>query len=153
MVVGLSPMDTYVIATDGSPSARRAVAFGIDLADKQGAQVIFVHVAPASDWAPVATPVAPVRLPHEPNDGDRASLVEAVELARARGVTARTELLVGDRVDELVAFADAVDAKMIILGSRGHGPLASALLGSVSRGVLDEALRPVLIVRGEQIAA
>src|SRR5690349_7909633 len=144
-------MDTFLIATDDSPSARQAVTVGIDLADKQGAQVIFVHVAPRLEWLPVAAPVH-AQTPHVPNDADRASLVEAVELARERGVTARTELLVGDRVDELVAYADAVDAKMIILGSHGHGPLASVLLGSVSRGVLDEAVRPVLVVR-EKLAA
>jgi len=145
-------MDTFVIATDGSPSAKRAVAFGLDLAEAQGAQVVFVHVAPALEWAPVAAP-APVRVPHTPTDVDRAPLVEAVQLARERGVTARTELLVGDSVDELVAFADLIDAKMIILGSRGHGPLSSIFLGSVSRGVLDEAVRPVLIVRDEPVAA
>ena len=56
-------------------------------------------------------------------------------------------MLRGDPVDEIVAYADTVDADLIVVGSRGHGAVASALLGSVSRGVLREARRPVLVVR------
>jgi nucleotide-binding universal stress UspA family protein len=63
-------------------------------------------------------------------------------------VTSYTKLLRGDPVDEIVAYADTVDADLIVVGSRGHGAVASALLGSVSRGILREARRPVLVVRG-----
>src|SRR6266540_2512147 len=46
-------MDKILIATDGSTSAAEAVAFGLDLAEKKGASVFLVHVAPELDWAPV----------------------------------------------------------------------------------------------------
>ncbi len=61
---------------------------------------------------------------------------------------ATTHLLVGDAAREIAAYADSQDADMIVVGSRGHGAIASALLGSVSRGVLRESKRPVLVVRG-----
>jgi nucleotide-binding universal stress UspA family protein len=88
------------------------------------------------------------RVPHEVTEYDRVSLDEATEVACEHDVQASTKLLVGNTVDEIVAYADTEDVDMIVVGSRGHGALASALLGSVSRGVTSESKRPVTIVRG-----
>ncbi len=61
-------------------------------------------------------------------------------------------MLSGDPVDEIVAHAVSLDADLIVLGSRGRGAFASALLGSTSRGVIAEARRPVLVVHGDTVA-
>ncbi|GLX50825.1 universal stress protein [Streptomyces hygroscopicus subsp. hygroscopicus] len=39
------------------------------------------------------------------------------------------------------------DAEMLVLGSRGHGPVVGFLLGSVGQHVIAEATRPVVLVR------
>ena len=140
-------MKKILIATDGSASAREAVAFGLELAARQGAEVIVVHVAPALDVLPVAGFGMPAAQPHPVSAYDRASLDVASTLAAAAGVKIQTELLTGNPVDEIVAFADSIDADLIVVGSRGHGAVASAILGSVSQGVLHEARRPVLVFR------
>lgn len=147
-------MKKIVIATDGSESAHEALEVGLDLAIEQGAVPIVVHVAPTEDVVPVIsfTAVASPHVPHEITDDDRKSLAAAAELAAEKGLYPRTELLAGDPVNEIVAFADSVEADLIVVGSRGHGAIASALLGSVSRGVLHESRRPVLVVRGTHMA-
>lgn len=142
-------MKKILIATDGSPSSAEAVEFGVELAAEHEAAVIFVHVAPATDVLPIASYGALPRVPHEVTEYDRVSLEDAEQVATEHGVRASTKLLVGDTVDEIVAYADNQDVDMIVVGSRGHGALASALLGSVSRGVLSESKRPVMIVRGQ----
>jgi nucleotide-binding universal stress UspA family protein len=142
-------MKRILIATDGSPSAREAVDFGLELALDEYAEAIFLHVAPAVDVLPAMGGFGMAgALPHELGAADRAALTEAASLSEERGVHARTELLTGDPSDEIVAYADSIDADLIVVGSRGHGVIASALLGSISRGVLRETRRPVLVVRG-----
>jgi nucleotide-binding universal stress UspA family protein len=144
-------MKKIVIATDGSTSAQQAVEFGLELAAEQEAEPIFVHVVPAVDVLPAGGfGVTTARL-HNVTGDDRAQLDEAARLAVEHGMHARTELLKGDTVNEIVAYADDIDADLIVIGSRGHGAVLNALLGSVSHGVLHEARRPVLIVRGTQV--
>jgi len=145
-------MKAILIATDGSPSAQEAVEFGLELAEEQHAGVVFVHVAPGLDVVPSPGFGWTAGVPHEVTDYDWSPLNEAMELAKERDIEARTAMLRGNAVDEIVAYADTIDAELIVVGSRGHGTLASALLGSVSRGVLREARRPVLVVRGVEAA-
>ena len=143
-------MKTIMIATDGSPSAREAVAFGLELAAEQSGDAVVVHVVPAVDVVPTSGFGLMGALPHVPSADDRIALDEVSTLAEEEGVIARTELLTGNPVDEIVAHADSIDADLIVVGSRGHGAVASALLGSVSLGVLHEARRPVLVFRRAQ---
>ena len=147
-------MNKILIATDGSESAHEAVEFGLDLAAEQGARAFIVHVAPTVDVMPYANfgYVGP-SVPHEFDEHDRECLQEAAEHGAEKGVDVETALLKGRPTDEIVTYADTIDADLIVVGSRGHGTIASALIGSVSRGVLHESRRPGLIVRGAHVAA
>jgi nucleotide-binding universal stress UspA family protein len=142
-------MKRILIATDGSPAALQAVELGLELAAEYAAQATFVHVAPAADVLPVAgfALAGPVSVPHEVDEDDRHALDEALALAEERGVPALTKLLVGNAASQIVAYADEIDADLIVVGSRGLGAIEGALLGSISRKVLHDAKRPVLIVR------
>ena len=141
-------MNRILVATDGSSSAAEAVEFAIELAAEQEAKLIFVHVVPALDVVPVSGFGIAGAFPHEPSDQDRALLEEAAAVADEHDVRSTTALLTGDTVDEIVAYADSHQVDLIVVGSRGHGAVTTALLGSVSRGTLRESKRPVLIVRG-----
>ena len=141
-------MNKILVATDGSDSAAEAVEFGIELAAEHRAELILVHVVPALDIVPVSGFGIGGAFPHEPSIEDRAVLDDAAAIAEEHDVRSTTVLLAGDTVDEIVAYADSHDVDLIVVGSRGHGTIANALLGSVSRGVLAESKRPVMVVRG-----
>jgi nucleotide-binding universal stress UspA family protein len=145
-------MKRILIATDGSPAANEAIAFGLELAQEHHCEVTVVHVAhaPGSEDARVGPYGPPVGWP-QPED--YRPLTDAEALAAEREIAIETRLLTGDPVGEIVAYADALGADLTVVGSRGRGALASALLGSVSRGVLHESRRPVLVVRGTNVAA
>lgn len=140
-------MNRILVATDGSERAADALDVAVELAGEQGAELIVAHVIPWLDVLPGPGLATAAALPHRPTDAERALLEEAADLAASCGVVATTALLQGNSAaHELVAFADSHDVDLIVLGSRGHGAIASALLGSVSNGVLRESSRPVLIV-------
>jgi nucleotide-binding universal stress UspA family protein len=141
-------MKKILIATDGSASAREAVDVGVELAVEQGAEITFVHVLPPDEYV-VAGRMAPAvpKAHHVAMDESELALREAAYTAEQAGVAFALERVSGETVDEIVAIADSLDADLIIIGSRGRGPVTSALLGSVSRGVLGETRRPVLVVR------
>jgi nucleotide-binding universal stress UspA family protein len=145
-------MNTILIATDGSESSLEALSYGLDLAQEHDTDVCVVHVeAEPSAREPLFAPAGP--LPEWPGHKEYATLTDAARIARERGMAIDTKLLVGHVVDEIVAYADSIDAGMIVVGSRGRGAITSALLGSVSRGILKEARRPVLVVRDAEARA
>ena len=141
-------MNKILVATDGSDSATEAVEFGVELAAEHDAELILVHVVPALDIIPGSGFGIGGAFPHEPSLEDRQLLEDAAVRAEEHDVIATTVLLAGDTVDEIVAYADSHNVDLIVVGSRGHGTIANALLGSVSRGVLAESKRPVMVVRG-----
>ncbi|MEP7334535.1 MAG: universal stress protein [Actinomycetota bacterium] len=137
-------MKTILIATDGSVGAQAAVEEGLDLASETGADVLFVAI----------------RQPPYPILGDpywqqslsnelarlRPALKDAVERANSRGIHADYDLLEGDPAERILDLAGSRDVDLIVIGSRGLGSVASAILGSVSKRVLHDADRPVLVV-------
>jgi nucleotide-binding universal stress UspA family protein len=144
-------MKRILVATDGSVSSTEAVQFGVELAAEHDAELIFVHVVPVLDVVPSTGFGLSGAFPHEPTKADRALLDDAAAVAMEHGVVSTTALIRGETVDEIVAYADAHDVDVIVVGSRGRGAMTATLLGSVSAGVLREARRPVVVVRAGAI--
>ena len=144
-------MKRILIATDGSAAANEAVKIGVELARDEGAEAIFVHVVTTADMVAMNGFGLGGYVPNEPTDWDEHILDDAQAVAESEGVPAGTALLRGDPVVEIAGHADAVDADLIVVGSRGHGAFTSGLLGSVSRGILGRWKRPVLVVRAAAV--
>ena len=142
-------MKKILIATDGSAPSAEALQVGLDLAAQEGAETVVVHVIPSLDTLPSGGfGLATGAVAHAVTEADMQPLDAAEALADELGVPVTTTLLRGTTVSQIVAYADEQDVDMIVIGSRGHGALTTALIGSVSLGVLRHTKRPVLIVRG-----
>jgi len=136
-----------LIATDGSPAAQHALEVGAELANEEQATVTIVYVVPESELVSRNGfgLVGPVR--YEPTPIDLAVIENGVAIAESRDVPTISKLLYGDTVTEILDCADALEVDLIVMGSRGRGAIASAILGSVSHDVLARSKRPVLIVQ------
>jgi nucleotide-binding universal stress UspA family protein len=78
----------------------------------------------------------------------REVLEQEVKRIEESGATVKeSHLREGRAAEEIVELAEELGAGLIVLGSRGHGRLRRALMGSVSDGVVRHAHCPVTIVR------
>lgn len=136
-----------VLGYDGSACAKAALEAAIELARKLEDRIVVAY-----GNAP------PVQLRGEEWKAHRDALRElgvhatdeALAAARAAGVEAEVELVEEKPVDALLTLAERRDARMIVVGSHGEGPLTGALLGSVSYKLLHRSPRPVLVVPADE---
>jgi nucleotide-binding universal stress UspA family protein len=146
-----------LLALDGSPSADRARALVTSLAWPAGTTVRLVaalDVAPAlwgGPWIP-AIPVDADELEDEAVVELTRVLQEARPALETAGLTVEAELLRGRPSAAIVDDARIWGPDLIVVGSRGHGPVETAVLGSVSAAVVDHATCPVLVARGDHAA-
>ena len=141
-------MDHILVAVDDSPGARRAVTEGVELARSTGAALTFLAVRHR------------IRLLGDPQYQRRLTkqlarfrpvLDDALSEAEQAGVEADAEILEGDVVEEIIRVALYRESDVIVVGSRGLGPFTSAMLGSVSRALVEYAPVPVVIAGREAV--
>jgi len=138
-------MKRIVIAYDGSDGGREALEQGLELArnTRSVATVVYVRHAPL----PIVGDPFYVRALSKELCRGREALVDARLYAAAYGLVPETELLEGDPAEQILDLARLRDAELIVVGSRGRGAIAEALLGSVSHTIVHGADRPVLVAR------
>ena len=145
-----------LLAVDGSPSADRARDLVASLAWPAGTLVRVVaalDVSPAL-WGGPWIPAVPAHADLLEADAVR-ELSAVLEQARAplaaAGLAVEAELLRGSPQLAIVEQAKLWKPDLTVVGSRGHGPIEAALLGSVSSAVVDHSACPVLVARGDHV--
>ena len=133
-----------LLATDGSDDAALAARAAVDIARKTGPELHVVHA-----WHSVPSTRFESYIHAQLKREGREVLAEQVERIKGDGANvAEAHLREGPAVDEILDLAKEVGADLIVIGSRGLGPVKRVVLGSVSEGVVHHATRPVLVLRG-----
>jgi nucleotide-binding universal stress UspA family protein len=132
---------TIVWATDGSDSADRALPYAKGLAE--GKALVAVHVKELLVGRGGGYPVLA-------DEDEILAKIEA-QVAELRKVGFAVDLrhavaTVHTPAHFIAEIAAEVGADVIVVGTRGHGPISGALLGSVAQHLLHDAHCPVLAV-------
>ncbi|MFB6149967.1 MAG: universal stress protein [Halobacteriales archaeon] len=146
-----------LVAVDGSDEAADALAYATDIADAMDGSITVVHaVDPAvyetADDDPVATSENAsrrliVQSIEDAEDRGFTILDEASSFAEELGYTVDTELVYGDPVTAISAYAEDADIDTIFVGHRGRSERTARMLGSIAQGLVERATMPVTVVR------
>jgi nucleotide-binding universal stress UspA family protein len=137
-----------VVGVDGSVGSIEALKWAARWAEHTGDTILAVHA-----WQqPSAFGVAYLPPDWQPDEDAHAVLEEAIRAAF--GDTPPAGLLARTFEGPAAAILEAVSqgAQLLVVGSRGHGEIVGALLGSVSLHCTAHAGCPVVVVRPQRPA-
>ena len=145
-----------LLAIDGSPSSIQARDLVASLSMPRGSSLTMltaVDVPVAWFGDPLASG-APGQADSEEavRRAADATLLQLIAPFSDRGWSVDRRAARGRAPDVIVATAADLNADLIVLGSRGHGPISSMLLGSVSAEVVERAHCSVLVARGPRVS-
>ena len=133
------------VAYDGSPEGARALSAAVFVARAAGAPLRVIRVF-SRDWpVPPSLRTLPSYLRVTPAAEEAArDELERTVAALPEDVWAEAAFLLGDPARELAMESEVAD--LLVIGSRGYGPVNAVLLGSVSARVARTAACPLVIV-------
>ncbi|HWQ43368.1 MAG TPA: universal stress protein [Desulfosporosinus sp.] len=137
---------TILVPTDASESAQRALMIAIDLAKEFGSQIVLLHVV----YTPEAlgyTLSSGITVPQEEiSIYGREALTATLDGIDTGDVPIRKKQKPGRPAAAILEEIESGHFDLVVMGSRGYGPLSGYLLGSVSQRVVSIAECPVMIV-------
>lgn len=136
--VETAPPAKVVMGHDGSDGSARALEWCLDNVCGAGTEVVVVHAPNVGAGRPVL------------EQAERVVDDEWCEPLRDRGISYSIRIDGGDPREVLMRNADAEDAGLIVVGTRGVGAVRALLLGSVAAYLVRHATHPIAIVPEEK---
>ena len=143
-----APPGSVVVGYNGRSHSREALAWAAEEAARRALPLIVLF---AANYPGMNVEPGPGLFERDPQALDAAYEVTERGVAEALAIQPGLEVLGATEVTSAAqAMIDASkEAALVVLGSRGHGRLAGALLNSVGFSVAARAACPVVIVKDE----
>lgn len=155
-------IEKILYTTDLSENARYAFSYAASLANRYDAGITIMHVL--EDISPTTDNLVVGIIGHDKWNELRGNNEEEVratlksrltkfcedvqaELPSCPFITDNIKVTIGKPVAEILREVENNDYDMVVMGAHGHGALADAVMGSVSRRVVRRCKKPVLVVR------
>jgi nucleotide-binding universal stress UspA family protein len=134
--------NTIVLALDGSEGSQRAIPLAVELAQRDNAKIVIVHV----DERIVGKGGGDI---HADEPEIQTEIRKRAEELSKQGIDADVvlrDVMVGGPAHPIAEVAAERGADLIVAGTRGHSAVAGLLVGSVTQRLLHLAHQPVLAV-------
>jgi nucleotide-binding universal stress UspA family protein len=141
-----------LVGIDGSESSLNASEYAIEMAKKDGAQVIALSIKslPLSSYG-LAAPQDEAKLSNEDREmhGIKEALDKVDQNAKRNNIQIKKEIINSQMSIEaaIVEYAESEDVDLIVIGTRGTSDIKSILLGNIASGVVKYAACPVMVVK------
>jgi len=135
-----------LIAIDGSEHAFKAARIAGEIANTMGSETLWVVVAFDPVPGYLGQPLMQEAIDERVKQTDAILNKGLEEIGKISG-TLKTEVLAGPPAEAVLSVAGTRQVDLIVMGTRGLGRLAGALVGSQSQKVVAHAHCPVLLVR------
>ncbi len=139
--------ETILVPTDASEPAQRALIIALELAKEFGSRIVLLHVV----YTPEAmgyTLSSGISVPQEEISIYGKEALAASTLGIDTGnVPIEKKQRAGHPGLAILEEIENGKIDLVVMGNRGYGPIAGALLGSVSQRILTKAECPVMIVK------
>ncbi|MHB8074289.1 universal stress protein [Desulfosporosinus fructosivorans] len=137
-----------MVPTDASEYSRRALIAALEIARKFQAEVVllFVTYTPEAYWGynPAYTIEISKEQIEETGDQTLRATVVGIDMG---DVPLKKKKIQGHPSTVILEEIHNENIDLVVMGSHGYGPIAGAVLGSVSQRVLRKSTCPVLIVK------
>lgn len=157
MTYAAIPEGAILVGVENWPAAAESVSWAVEQAYRDGRDVGLVHVVSATILE--TPPGFRAGAASEPEHAHGSVVLASAEryaehrldeLSRASGFAGhrRPEVIAMQQVWSVVPALVAASghASLLVLGSRGKGPIGSWILGSVSRSIVEDARCPVVVL-------
>lgn len=136
-----------LVPTDGSESSRRAFRQAAQMAKQLEAQIILLHVVFTPEALGYVLSGGATVVQEQFGINGQAVLDITTGTEDTSGIRLVKKLCPGHPATVIVDEVEKEGVDLVVIGSRGFGPITGSLLGSVSQRVLLKAECPVLVVK------
>ena len=140
----IKPIKKILVPIDGSKTSFKALNEAIYLARQCGATITGLCVIPVYT---INLGRLLTSLKNQSIKEAKKFMTDAKTISAQNGIVFNDKIIYGNEVWEITEFANYKKFDLIVIGSRGVGPLKEMFLGSVANAVVHKSKVPVLVVK------
>jgi nucleotide-binding universal stress UspA family protein len=134
-----------LIGLDGSEGSLRALAQGIDVSARLGAELHTISIEEVPRYAGTMGEVLEAKSAANGMFGE--AIEKAREMAARAGIEIKSHVLVGHEVKSIVEFVKEYAFDLLVVGFMGHSAIYDRVMGGTCQGLVRLAPCSVLVVK------